>query len=292
MTSSTTATPPKRAFSTTATPQIKAVIFDLDGTLLDTEALSCRAVIDSFELTNAPLKPAIRSQLKKNGDILPWELKQRILGLRGSEWVPITLRYAQEKWDWAGDENGLDWRDWQSRKDEIDTQESETRERIINTFIETWERRLGDLCEQVVACPGALQLVQALSEYGNISLAVATSSRSEGVKKKRSNHEQMFKHFEHVVTGDEVSNGKPAPDIFLETARRLNVHPSECLVFEDSLQGAIAGKAAGCVTIAVPDKRMEKEAFLSHSDHVIPSMWHFEGKKWGIDLDMSTLPLS
>ena len=165
---------------------IKAVIFDLDGTLLDTESLSCRAVIDSFELTDAPLEPAIRSQLKQDGDLLPWELKQRILGLRGSEWVPITLGYAQEKWNWVGYDNGLDWRDaWQSRSNNRDTQDNEMRKRIINTFIETWERRLGDLCEQVTACPGALELVRALSEHGNLPLAVATSSRLEGVNKKR-----------------------------------------------------------------------------------------------------------
>ena len=84
--------------SSSAVPKIKAAIFDLDGTLLDTESLSCRAVIDSFELTKAPLQPHIRSNLKQNGDLLPWELKRQILGLRGTEWVPMVLGYAQEKW--------------------------------------------------------------------------------------------------------------------------------------------------------------------------------------------------
>ena len=205
--------------------------------------------------------------------------------------MPITLGYAQEKWDWVGNENELDWRDgWQSRMDE---KESEIRERIINTFIETWEMRLGDLCGQVKACPGALELVKALSEQASIPLAIATSSRSEGVKKKRQKHEEMFQHFAHIVTGDDknVRMGKPAPDIFLEAARRLGVDPPECIVFEDSLQGAIAGKAAGCITIAVPDKRLDSEAFKDHSDQVLPSMWHFEGKRYGIDVDMNSHPI-
>ena len=132
-------------------------------------------------------------------------------------------------------------------------------------------------------------MVQALFQHDNIALAIATSSRSAGVQKKRIKHEEMFKNFDHIVTGDDenVRNGKPAPDIFLEAARRLNVHPSECIVFEDSLQGALSGKAAGCVVIAVPDKRMETEDFLQNSDHVIPSMWHFDGHKWGVNVDMS-----
>ncbi|KAL7454356.1 hypothetical protein ACHAWC_005997 [Mediolabrus comicus] len=236
--------------SSSAVPKIKAAIFDLDGTLLDTESLSCRAVIDSFELTKAPLQPHIRSNLKQNGDLLPWELKRQILGLRGTEWVPMVLGYAQEKWGWQGYQVGeteLDWREgWQSRNQTIDSQEmSEMRGTIISTFIETWERRLGELCEEVVACPGAPELVQALFQHDNIALAIATSSRSAGVQKKRIKHEEMFKSFDHIVTGDD------------ENVRK------------------------------VPDKRMEKEDFLKNSDHVIPSMWHFDGHKWGVNVDMS-----
>ena len=98
----------------------------------------------------------------------------------------------------------------------------------------------------------------------------------------------MFQSIQVMVTGDDpnVINGKPAPDIYLEAAKRLGVHPSECLVFEDALTGAQSGKSAGCHVVAVPDHRMEKELFLSVSDEVIDSMEHFSGRSWGIPLDM------
>jgi HAD superfamily hydrolase (TIGR01509 family) len=58
--------------------------------------------------------------------------------------------------------------------------------------------------------------------------------------------------FEVVVSGLVVGRGKPAPDIFLETARRLGVAPSECLVIEDSRNGLLAAKAAGMSCVAIP----------------------------------------
>jgi len=58
--------------------------------------------------------------------------------------------------------------------------------------------------------------------------------------------------FEVVISGVEVAHGKPAPDIFLEAARRLGVAPAACLVVEDSRNGMLAAKAAGMRCAVIP----------------------------------------
>lgn len=117
-------------------------------------------------------------------------------------------------------------------------------------------------------------------------MAIATSSRMSSVQKKRYSHENIFKNMSEIVTGDDptVKNGKPAPDIYTEAAKRLNVHPKDCLVVEDALQGVLSGKAAGCHVLAIPDPRMDKEEFRGVADVVLGSFWEFEGSRWGLDL--------
>ena len=104
----------------------------------------------------------------------------------------------------------------------------------------------------------------------------------------------MLQHIKTIVAGDDpaVEHGKPAPDIYLEAARRLGVDPSECLVFEDAMSGVKSGKAAGCVVVAVPDPRMEKHVFEGVADVVLDSLSQFDGRQWGIgiDMNMSNLP--
>ncbi|KAL7470613.1 hypothetical protein ACHAXS_010864 [Conticribra weissflogii] len=273
--------------ATTVQPtRIKAVIFDLDGTLLDTESLSCRAVIDSFELINTPIPTEIRSELKEGGDLLPWELKSAILGMRGSEWIPIVLGYAEEKW--GVEMAGMNWRQcWISRGNVDACKMDDKMLGTVDKFWKAWEMRLNELCAEVKACPGAPELVEGL-RAAKIPLAIATSSRAASVKKKRCKHEKMFEAFQEIVPGDDenVKHGKPAPDIYLEAAKRLGVHPSECLVFEDALTGAKSGKSAGCRVIAVPDLRMDHECFRSVADEVLCDMYAFSGSKWGIPFEM------
>jgi len=98
---------------------------------------------------------------------------------------------------------------------------------------------------------GLLSLLETLEPLG-FSKAVATSTRKHNaivlLEKVRILH-----HFKTVVGGDEVSKGKPDPEIFLTAADRLKVDPKRCVVFEDSPAGIRGAHAAGMIPILVPD---------------------------------------
>jgi len=262
----------------------KAVIFDLDGTLLDTETLSCSAVLDAF---GPSLSESTRDRLRREeGYKLPWELKKQTLGLQGHAWIPLVLEYGRQNWGvrLAADHDGNDT-DEDGNGNGSGSSSSNIGTPVAPSVAEFWERwevRLSELCANVDECPGATRLVQTLARH-NVPLAIATSSRAVAVEKKRIRHDGIFKHIPIIVCGDDpaVKNGKPAPDGFLEAARRLGVDPGDCLVFEDAVAGVQSARAAGCRVIAVPDPRMEEDAFVeAKADEVIRSMNDFDYDKW------------
>ena len=65
-------------------------------------------------------------------------------------------------------------------------------------------------------------------------MAIATSSIKSSFDIKMKYHKNILQYMKVIVTGDEVKNGKPAPDIFLLAAERLKMDPKKCIVFEDS----------------------------------------------------------
>ena len=77
------------------TTTIRGILFDMDGTLLDTESLSDKAMLRAF---GSALPSTVRRTPPLSNNLLPWDLKKQILGLRGAEWAPIALNYAKEHW--------------------------------------------------------------------------------------------------------------------------------------------------------------------------------------------------
>jgi beta-phosphoglucomutase-like phosphatase (HAD superfamily) len=78
--------------------------------------------------------------------------------------------------------------------------------------------------------------------------------------------------FDVVVTGDQVANPKPAPDIYLEAARRLGVDPRRCIALEDSDAGILAASTAGMVCLLVPDLKQPSEDAVRAAFRVLRSL--------------------
>jgi len=107
--------------------------------------------------------------------------------------------------------------------------------------------------------PGVIDLLRQIKD-SSLSIALASSSPHSWINivLKRFNLRGFFKA---VISSDDVqSKGKPAPDIYLFTAKKLNLKPNKCLVIEDSINGVMAAKAANmsCIWLK-PESKLIKE---------------------------------
>lgn len=103
----------------------------------------------------------------------------------------------------------------------------------------------GKLNEELQAITGALEAISTLKHPKCVA-----SSSSIGTLNSKLTHTSLFEHFSpHIFSTQLVKQGKPAPDLFLHAASKLNVSPADCVVVEDSANGVIAGKRAGMQVI-------------------------------------------
>ncbi len=113
------------------------------------------------------------------------------------------------------------------------------------------ERMVAILKKEVPIKEGLIDFLKAAKEK-NIPIAVASSTYRQLVEQNL-NVAGVMQYIDVIVAGDEVENSKPAPDIFLAAAKKLNVSAHECIAFEDSPSGVRAANAAGCSTVMIPD---------------------------------------
>lgn len=150
----------------------------------------------------------------------------------------------------------------------------------IEEFISTITPVFSDQWCNIKALPGATRLINHLRSNG-VPLALASNSPKSNIEAKISYHRGWKESFSVIIGGDEVENGKPSPQIFLEAAKRMNIDPSKCLVIEDSLPGVMAGKAAGMEVVAVPSLPKQAGRYSS-ADEVINSLLDLRPEKWGL----------
>ena len=183
-----------------------AVLFDLDGTLVDSMWMWKEIDIE---------------YLGRFGYTCPPDLQKIIEGMSFSE----TAEYFKSRFQIP---------------DSID----EIKAAWIQMSIEKYRN-------EVPLKPGALRLLQYLERTGK-KAGIATSHGRDMVDAVLESL-QICPYFQVIATACEVAAGKPAPDIYLEVARRLQTDPSRCMVFEDVPAGILAGKRAGMRVCAVED---------------------------------------
>lgn len=187
---------------------IKAVIFDMDGLMFDTE-----------RLWDTLWEPTCRAL----GLEMPQDLEAFFTGGRGLAGVKLN-EHIQKFFPQADPQV------------------------IVEKIWELAEQRFA----QGVPCkPGLAELLETLEEKKLPRIVASSSPRA--LIQKNLETTGMARYFDQVVCGADVRHSKPAPDIFLEAARRLGVDIRDCLVLEDSFNGVRAGHAAGAVTVMVPD---------------------------------------
>jgi HAD superfamily hydrolase (TIGR01509 family) len=187
--------------------QIEAVVFDMDGVLVDTEHLW----------------DEVREELTREwgGRYTP-EAQQAMMGMSSREWS----RYLHEV---VGLREPPD---------------------VINR--EVVRRMLARYEVELPVIPGAAEAVRGLASAG-YRLAVASSSNRELIDTVL-RELGLTELFEITVSSEEVARGKPAPDVYLEAARRLGVDPVVCAAVEDSASGIRSAHTAGMRVIAYPNR--------------------------------------
>ena len=187
--------------------RVEAVVFDMDGVLVDTEHLW----------------DEVREQLTEEwgGSYTP-EAQRAMMGMSSPEWS----RYLHET-------VGL-------------------REPPEAINAEVVRRMLARYDEGLPVVDGAREAVGRLAERG-LELAVASSANRQLIDSvlRRLELERLFAV---TVSSEEVARGKPAPDVYLEAARRLGVEPRRCVAVEDSASGIRAAHAAGMHVVAYPNR--------------------------------------
>lgn len=125
------------------------------------------------------------------------------------------------------------------------------------------ERAIVDAVVERYAREGAPRIDGAVEAAHRIAdahpVAVASSAHREVIDAALA-ATGLADRFRVIVSSDEVAHGKPAPDVYLEAARRLDVDPATCLVIEDSRNGVLAARAAGMTVVLVPNKSVPPAA--------------------------------
>ncbi len=205
--------------------EIRAVLFDMDGLLLDSERVGVDVSLECADIMGVDMT------------------KEEVLS---------TLGVTREKLKQI----------YTVRNPSLD----------LDRFLELFSGRMSELAREgkIPLKKGARRLLELLEKRG-IPCALASSSPLSIVRVYLASH-QIGAYFSAVVSGDDHLPSKPAPDMFLEAARRISSPIGNCLVLEDSENGIKSGRNSGAKVIMIPDMIPFRDEFAPFTDAVLPSL--------------------
>ena len=170
-----------------------------------------------------------------------------------------TERVYQQTWRELADEMGVTL--VEGFTEAVSGTNGDVMDRVIQRFyhvpdgrpiMTACKARIRQKLSQSVPVKAGVREILDFFRASGLRIAVASSSVRQQII---SNLELsgLNHYIDAVVSGEDVSTGKPDPEIFLTAARALGCQPEQCFVFEDSMSGVMAGHAAGCDTVMVPD---------------------------------------
>ena len=184
---------------------IEAVVFDLDGVLVDSEQA---------------WDGARRELVEERGGTWTEGAEIDMLGMSSREW-PVYLR----------DRLGLDM------------EPADISTAVVARMLAGYRKRLPLI-------PGAVEAVERMAARWPLGLASSSNREVIDVVLEQAG---IAPHFRATVSSEEVTRGKPSPDVFVEAARRLGVDPAACAAIEDSHTGILSARAAGMRVLALPN---------------------------------------
>lgn len=203
---------------------IKAVVFDLDGLMFNTEEIFHGAGVEL---------------MRRRGKEMTPEFFSLIMGRRAEEGYPLLVEAAA-----LADDPVELWR-------------------------ESHQLFIDMLDEHLAPMPGLFELLDHIERSG-LPKGVATSSDRKYLQRILTRYE-IFDRFHMTLTAEDVTQGKPHPEIYLKAAERLSIQPHEMMVLEDSHNGTKAAAAAGAHIISVPHRYSAHQDF-SPARHVASSL--------------------
>lgn len=205
---------------------IKAVAFDLDGLLLDTETVALETFVEACRA----------NQFEPDTEIY-----QRCVGTTYSD-VETILKTGY------GDEFPYDG------------------------VMALWNKRYAEeaLNKPVALKEGVLSLLRRLETLG-IKRGVVTSSKTSSAVKKLTNA-GIFEYFQVVVCGDQISKGKPDPEIYRTASEKLGEVPAYCLALEDSDNGVRSAIQAGFIVVQIPDLKVPSAEVRGMGHSILKSL--------------------